>query len=84
MSLQLLNPSEWKLAAYGGFFREANIIILEARSILHGVRFAESLYPSGRLLILCDTLALVRALCKGRVESLRLVSGQDLSHRSGG
>ena len=32
--LQLLDPPEWKLAAYGGFFREENNIILEARSIL--------------------------------------------------
>ena len=32
VSLQLLDPSEWKLAAFGGFLREDNII-LEARSI---------------------------------------------------
>ena len=31
------------LAAFGGFFREENIIILEARSILKAVRYAESL-----------------------------------------
>ena len=30
-SLHLLDPSEWTLAAYGGFFREENIIVLEAR-----------------------------------------------------
>ena len=46
-SLELLDPSEWKLAAYGGFFREENIAVLEARSILHAVRFAESRYPPG-------------------------------------
>ena len=33
VSVQLLDPSEWKLTAYGGFFREENIIVLEARSI---------------------------------------------------
>ena len=78
-----------------GLFREENII-LEARSILHAVWYAESNYLPGRLLILLDNLALVLALCKERtlkhflhclqscVESLRLVSGQDLSHRPGG
>ena len=65
VSLQLLDPSEWKMAAFGGFFREENITILEARSILYAVRFAERRYPPGRLLI-SDNLALVPALCKGR------------------
>ena len=32
VSLQLLIPYEWKLVADGGFFREENIIVLEARS----------------------------------------------------
>ena len=59
-----------KLAAYGGFFREENIIILEARSILYAVQFAESNYPLGCLLILSDNLALVLALCKGRSKSV--------------
>ena len=44
MSLQLL-------AAYGGFFREQNIIILEALSILYAVRFAESRSLPERFLI---------------------------------
>ena len=44
-SLQLLDPQERKLAAYGGFFREEKIIVLEARSILYAVRHAESSYP---------------------------------------
>ena len=64
--LQLLDPSEWKLAAYCGFFREENIIILEARSILYAVRFAESRYLPERFLILSDNHAPVLALCKGR------------------
>ena len=50
VSLHLLDPSEWKLAAYGGFFREENIIILEARSILCAVQHAESRCSLGRLL----------------------------------
>ena len=77
------------------FFREENVIVLEARSILHAVRYAESRYSPGRLLILSDNLALVQALCKGRskhflhcsqlcVLSLRLVSGQVLSYLLGG
>ena len=66
VSLQLLNPSAWELMAYGGFFREENIIIHEPSSILYAVRFAESKYPPGRLLVLSDNLALVLALCKGR------------------
>ena len=37
----LLLTSEWKLAAYGRFFCEENILVLEARSILYAVRFAE-------------------------------------------
>ena len=41
-SLQLGDPSEWKLAALGGYFREENTIILEARSILYDVRYAEN------------------------------------------
>ena len=60
--LQFLDPSEWRLAAYGGFFREENIIVLEARSILFAVQYAESCYPPGRLLILSDNLAPVGAL----------------------
>ena len=50
VSLQLLDLSERKLAAYGGFFREENITVLAARSILYAVRFAESRYPPWRLL----------------------------------
>ena len=45
VSEQHLDPSDWKLTAYGGFFRKENIIVLEARSILHAVRYAESRYP---------------------------------------
>ena len=63
-ALQLLDPTEWRLAAYGGFFREEHIVVLEARTILYAVRFAESSYPPVRLLILSDNLALVLALCK--------------------
>ena len=74
VSLQIWDPSEWRLAAYGGFFREENHIILEARSILHAVRYAESRYPPGRFLILSDKLALVPALCKGRSKWLTLRS----------
>ena len=46
-----LHPSAWKLVAYGGFSREENIIILEARSILCAVRCAESKSSLGCLLI---------------------------------
>ena len=90
VSLQLLDRSEWKLAANGGFFREENIMVLEARSILCAVGHADRSNPPGRLLVLSDNLALVLALCQGRsnffycVGSLRLVSGQVLSYRSGG
>ena len=87
-------PSERRVAAYGGFFRDENINILGARSIMYAVRYAASSYPPGRLLILSDNLALVPVLCNGRtnnlhccqkcVESLRLVSGQVLSYLSGG
>ena len=55
--------SEWRLVAYGGFFRGENIKVLEARSILCAVRNAGSCYPLGRLQILSDNLALVLALC---------------------
>ena len=33
VSLQLVDLQEWKLTAYGDFFREENIFVLEARSI---------------------------------------------------
>ena len=66
VSFQLLDPSEWKLAAYGGSFREENIEVLDARSILYAFRYAESKYSPGGLLTLSDNLALVLALCKGR------------------
>ena len=66
VSLQILDPTERTLAAYGGFFREEYTIVVEARSILYAVRCAESNYPPGRLLILSDNLALVLLLCKGR------------------
>ena len=62
--LQLLDPEEWKLAAFGGFFREEIIIILDARSILYAVRHAENHYPPERFLILSGNLALVPVLCK--------------------
>ena len=43
VSLQLFYPSEWKLAAYGGFFREENFIVIGALSFfLYSVRFAVS------------------------------------------
>ena len=42
VSLQLLDPSERRLAASGGFCRNENIIVLEARSALFAVRCAES------------------------------------------
>ena len=58
-------PRNQKLAAYGGFFREEKIILLEARSILYAVRHAESSYLPGRLQTFSDNLALVPALCKG-------------------
>ena len=74
VSFQLLDPSAWKMAAYGGFFRGDNIIVLEARSILFAVRLVESRYPSGRLLVLSDILALVLALCKGRSQHFTLIS----------
>ena len=64
VSLPHLGPSEWKKVAYGGFSREENIIILEARSILYAAQYAENNYPPGRLLILSDNLALVLALCE--------------------
>ena len=67
VSLQLLDPSEWRLVAYGDLFREEkNSIVLEARSILYAVRYAESRYSPGRFLILSDTLALVLSTCKRR------------------
>ena len=43
VSLQLF--SKWTLAAYCGFFREENIVVLEARSILYVVQHAESHHP---------------------------------------
>ena len=52
VSLQLLDPSEWMLAACGAVFREENITLLDARSILCAVGYAENDYPPGRLLIL--------------------------------
>ena len=55
-----------EMAGYGGLSREENVIVLEARSIWYAVRYAESNYRPGRLLILSDNLALVLALCKGR------------------
>ena len=33
VSLQLSDPSKWTVAACRGFFREENILVLEARSI---------------------------------------------------
>ena len=74
VSLQHLDPSEWKLAAYGAFFRDEGIMILEARCILCAVWYAESCYPLGRLPILSDNLALVLALCKRRSTFFTLLS----------
>ena len=34
VSLQLMVPSKWRLADFGAFFREENIIVLEVQSIL--------------------------------------------------
>ena len=89
-SSQLLDPSEWRLGAYSGFFREENIIVLEACSVSYAVRCAQRNYPTGRLLILSEqscagTSALQRTLKQQScVVPLRLVSGQVLSYRSGG
>ena len=94
VSLQLLDLLKWTLAAYEGFFREEYITVVEARSILYAVRYAESNYPPGRLLILSDNLALVLLLCKGRSKLFTLLSVMRriftsgfravLSYRSGG
>ena len=64
VSLQRLDSTMWRLAACGGFCEENSV--LETRYILYAVRYAESRYPPGRLLILSDNFALVLALCKGR------------------
>ena len=93
VSLKLLDPSEWKLAAYGGFFREENI---SSRSTFHLVCCSicrESL-SAGAPPDLSDNLALVLALprmlkqhlhyLQSCVESSRLASGQVSSYRSGG
>ena len=74
VSLQHWDPSEWRLAAYGGFFREENNTVFEARFTLRAVRYAESRHPPGRFLILSDNLALVQALCKGRSKHFTLLS----------
>ena len=37
------------LGIYGGFFRDENIRIIEARSTLYAVHNAESRFPPGRL-----------------------------------
>ena len=68
------DPWEWRLTAYGAFFRDEDIIVLEARSILHAVRYAESCYPPGRLPIVSGNLALVLALCKGCSNKFTLLS----------
>ena len=82
------------LEGSSGFFREENLVVLEAPSILCAVRYAESRHPPGRLLTLSDNScagvgALQRTLIfvqcfQSCVESLRLASGQVLSYRSGG
>ena len=37
VSLQLLDPSAWRMAADGGVLREENVIVLEARSIMYSL-----------------------------------------------
>ena len=67
LSLELLELSEWTLAAYGGFFREENITVLEAHvpsCMLFDMQVNP--YPPGRFLVLSDNLALVLALCRRR------------------
>ena len=60
VSLQLLDASEWRLAAYGGFCRKDKSfyrkekLVFEALSILYAVGYVESNYLLGRLLILCN------------------------------
>ena len=53
VTFQLLDPSEWKLAAYGGFFREENMKVLEARSLMYaalaGQSFDVSRWKVGRV-----------------------------------
>ena len=66
VSVQFQDPSEWKLTAFGGFFREENVVVLEARSILFAVRYAENSYPPRRLLMISDSISLMLALSKGR------------------
>ena len=94
---QVVDPSEWTLAAYGSFFREENMMVLEARSILYPVRYAEGRRPLGRLLVLSDTFlrwCWRSASAKDAqtfllwfqscVQYLRLFSGKVLFYRSGG
>ena len=62
-----------KLAAYGAFFREENITVLEAGSILYAVRHAETRYWPGRLLILSLQRALKIVCIAFRYASYRCV-----------
>ena len=62
---------DWR--GYRAFFREENIMTLEARSILYAVRYAESCCPPGRLPILSAKDAQTNLHCfQSCVESLRL------------
>ena len=54
------------LTAYGAFAMKTSIV-LETRSILHAVRYAERCHPPGRLPILSDNLAPVLLVCKAAV-----------------
>ena len=73
VSLQLLHHSERRSVACG-FFREENIEVLDARSILYAVRHAESSYPPGRFLIISENVAVVLAFFKGRSNTFTLLS----------
>ena len=93
--LQLLDPSEWKLVAYGGFIRDENIIVLEARSFFVCCQLCRDLFSAWTPLeSFLTTLRwcwrsasdaqICLHCCQSCVRPLRLASGQVLSYRSGG
>ena len=71
-----LDPSKWKLAAYGGFFREENIRWDASRSFFDNLALVLALWQR--------TLRTSLRCFQSCVVSLRLVSGQVLSDRSDG
>ena len=72
ISAELLTLESWSLD--GQFGRAEDILVLEARALMHAVACADEGNPRTRILLLLDCLLVALSVAKGRSRSFRLLT----------